>query len=203
LKIRSARIAEHDPGTGDHHWVTHIYEKPRAGCRPPKCAVRYQAVVQAVAVLSSIAINAFWGLSPEPEEAGPNAEALTGASTRTAGAGARIFAGAGTGAVTWVCLCAPALADTVLLVRDEFVPRLEWKTAMSVTASAAHTSTRAMGQRDRRDRPVMPERAGGTDGDASAAMVLSLSAKVACTPRSTGLDELPASGTNANARAGM
>jgi hypothetical protein len=38
-------------------------------------------VVQAVAVLLSIAIDAFWGLSPEPEEAGPNAEALTGAST--------------------------------------------------------------------------------------------------------------------------
>ena len=152
-------------------------------CKPPKWAVRYQSVVQAVAVLSSIAIDAFWGLSPDPKEAGPNAEALTGVSTLTAGAGAWAFAGAGVGAVTWVCLCAPALAATVLPVRDEFVPRLEWKTTTSVTASAAHTSTRAVGQRDRRARPVMPERAGGTGGDASAAMVLSVSATVGCTPQ--------------------
>jgi hypothetical protein len=67
-------------------------------------------VVQAVAVLPSIAIDAFWGLSPEPEEAGPNAKALAGASTRATGAGARAFVGAGTGAVAWVCLCTPVAA---------------------------------------------------------------------------------------------
>src|SRR6516164_986090 len=113
--------------------------RPVPGCRPPNCAVRYQSVLQAVAVLASIAMDALWGSSPEPGPAGPNAETLAGVRTRAAGAGARAFVGAGTGATAWACRCVAAPAAAAWPVRDEPVPRLEWNTAISATARTTHS----------------------------------------------------------------
>ena len=88
-------------------------------------------------------------------------------------------------------------------VRDELVPRLEWKTTMSATASAAHASTTTTSQRGRRVAGAPSEGVGWAGGNASTAMGSSGSATVASTPRSGGLGELPASGTNATAAAEM
>ena len=116
--------------------------RPVPGCNPPKFAVRYQSVVQAVAVLASIAMDALWGSSPEPGPAGPNAEALTGVRTRVLGAGGRAFFAAGTGAAAWACLRVAVLVATTWLVRDWLMTRLEWKTTTSATASTAHATAR-------------------------------------------------------------
>src|SRR5215467_16328881 len=175
--------------------------RPVPVCNPPKLAVRYQSVVQSVALLASIAMDASWGLSPEPAPAGPNAETLTGVRILAARAGARDFFGAGVGTVARACLCAAAPAAAIWPVRGVPVPRLEWKTAISAAASATHTRIRAIGQRGRWAGPVSAARAGRAGGSASTALVSSVSATVACTPR--GLDELPASGTNGTAAAGM
>src|SRR5690348_6880066 len=121
-------------------------------------------------MLPSIALDTDWGLSPDPEPAGPNAEALTGASTRVTGTGARDFVGAGTGTGAWAGLCVAAPATAAWLAREGFVPRLEWKNAMSATASAAHASSTATAQRGRRVGWVLSERVGWTGGNASPAM---------------------------------
>src|SRR5215469_16742685 len=119
--------------------------------------------------------------------------------TRTTRAGARAFVGDGTGAA-WACRCVAVPAPPAWLAGDEFVPRLEWNTAISATANTAHTSTRAVVQRDRRAHLVSPGSAGSAGGSASTAMVSSVSATVVCPP--AGLDELPACGTNATADRG-
>src|SRR5215475_719369 len=156
--------------------------RPVPACKPPNCAVRYQSVLQAVAVLASIVMDAVWGSSPEPAPVGPNAETLTGVRTLAARAGARDFVGAGVGAAAWACRCVAAPTAVAWLVRDELVPRLEWNTAISATASAAHTSIRTIGQRARRACPLSPGSAGSVGGGASTAMVLSASATVVCPP---------------------
>ena len=161
LKIRSARAAEHDPGTGDRYWVTHVNKKPRAGLQaaelrravPIGGPSRGRARVDRHGCGLGIVAGARAG---RPERRSTDRSKYLGRRCRCPG-----FAGVGTGAVAWACACAyPLRLRQSWLVRDESVSRLEWKTAMSATASTAHTSTRAIGQRGRRARPVRPERVG-------------------------------------------
>ena len=182
LKICSMRAAEDDPPTGDRHWVTHINKEPCAGLQATElgCAVpiggpgRGHAPIDRLGCGLGIVARA---RADRPERRGTN-------RSKHLGGGARAFAGARMGTVAWVRLCVAASAATAWLVRDGFAPILEWKTATSATASAAHASTIATTQRGRRVDSMPSEPVGWTGGNPSTSVVSSVSATVACTPGS-------------------